>query len=691
LMYQGVPVEKPGDSSELAAARAGLAKIVSAKDGLELGLNGSRIVSLRLGKERFRTSTIGGFLVRDHAANSGFFPFENGTCAELGLRLDAAFKPEGRRILVEGALTDTTGRDRAVTLVCALPVEAQGWRWGQDVRSSRPIEGEEDFSETIAVKSGVNGKMSRYPLATVWAREEGIAVGVDMALPAQSRLGYHAGLKQLYVAFDFGLSREVRRSPGSARFRFIVYPVDPKWGFRSALEGFYEAFPQHFVKRVPSQGIWMPFTDIARVPGFADFGFGFQEGAPNVRFDDEHGVLSFVYVEPASHWLPMPPEAPRTYASALSVLSNDLAKARGPELQRMASATLLSGIQNEDGRFAMHIEKAPWCDGAIFLLSPQPGIETNSQLGWTKAGVMQRAIADAFARHRSNEPLPAAGSNQHPGLDGVYFDSLEMAAEDLDYRRDHFAGAETPLVFDSEGRVCQMVMFATWEFARAVADKLHAENKWTFANGALWKYAFPAPLLDVLGTEINWAPGGHFQPDPDALMNYRRALCRQKPYCFLMNTDYSKFEPDLVEKFFQRCLFYGMWPGFFDEAAASKDPYWASAKKWYDRDRPLFRKYIPLLREITAAGWEPITGASANNSKLWLERYGPGVGKRTFITVINDSDTAQEGTVTVDWAGLRRSPARVARELVTGNDVPLDSGKVHLQVGPQEARLFVFE
>jgi hypothetical protein len=32
----------------------------------------------------------------------------------------------------------------------------------------------------------------------------------------------------------------------------------------------------------------MPFTDIARVPAFEDFGFAFQEGAPNVPFDDAH-------------------------------------------------------------------------------------------------------------------------------------------------------------------------------------------------------------------------------------------------------------------------------------------------------------------------------------------------------------------------------------------------------------------
>jgi hypothetical protein len=109
-------------------------------------------------------------------------------------------------------------------------------------------------------------------------------------------------------------------------------------------------------------------------------------------------------------------------------------------------------------------------------------------------------------------------------------------------------------------------------------------------------------MLDVLGTEVNWLQQGEYAPDADAVMLFRRALCRQKPYCLLLNTDYAKFTPALVERYFQRCLFYGVWPGFFDPDAASKDPYWTSSKRWYERDRALFKKYIPLFQRVTAAG-----------------------------------------------------------------------------------------
>jgi hypothetical protein len=53
-------------------------------------------------------------------------------------------------------------------------------------------------------------------------------------------------------------------------------------------------------------------------------------------------------------------------------------------------------------------------------------------------------------------------------------------------------------------------------------------------------------------------------------MDLLRSMSGAKPYLLLMNTDYDRFTPDLVEKYFQRCLFYGMWPGFFSHNAADR-------------------------------------------------------------------------------------------------------------------------
>jgi hypothetical protein len=170
-------------------------------------------------------------------------------------------------------------------------------------------------------------------------------------------------------------------------------------------------------------------------------------------------------------------------------------------------------------------------------------------------------------------------------------------------------------------------------------------------------------------------------------MNFRRALCRQKPYCLLMNTDFARFTPELVERYFQRCLFYGVWPGFFDEEAASKDPYWASAKKWYERDRPLFRQYIPLLRRVTTAGWQPLPHAACDNSKILVERFGPEADGTVLLTLLNDTTDAQSGTVTADLKALGLKQPASAHELVSGNAAkPSDRGW-HISLRPQQAEV----
>jgi hypothetical protein len=581
ILFQGATLREVTQTrAEPNAAR----RKVSTHDGIKLTLRDYTITSLQLAGKELSAPSPSGFLVRDVAADSDVFAFTNSACQELGLKLKARFNPAKDHLAIEGRVIDTTGRDRALTLLFAVPLDATGWHWGDDVRGNRLIEGTGEFANTVSLRCGANGKMSLYPLAAVWNDRTGLALGLDMDHPAQYRLVYHAGTKQFFIAYDFGLAKDTAKPASGAEFRFVLYCFDPRLGFRAALQKYYDIFPQHFTKRVAREGVWMPFTDIANVPAFEDFGFAFQEGGSNVAFDDQHGIASFVYVEPMSHWLAMPSDVPRTYESAMSVLNKDLAGARGKDAAKMAAATLTSGIEGADGRLSLYLVKAPWCDGGVFSLNPDPAIPTTPDHPFNKAMVMRQTIEAAFQK---NQPKQAPSVyqpstlNYQPtaGLDGVYLDSLEMSSTELNYRREHFRTASVPLVFDREGRPCQLMIFNTWTFERDIAAQMHARGKLMFANAVLWQFSFPAPLLDVLGTEVNWLHQGEYAPDTDAVMNFRRALCRQKPYCLLMNTDYARFTPELVERYFQRSLFYGVWPGFFDEEAASKDPYWVSAKK----------------------------------------------------------------------------------------------------------------
>lgn len=745
--------------------------------------------------------------VRDVTAGSGFVEPEfkslpaaagelvlEGPIAELQLTVHARVTrlPEGLR--VDAEVRDGSGQDRALTVVCAHRVAASGWRWHDDQRTSREIASGQSYRNWVAVQAGANGMASRYPLACIGGAARAVAIGVPLDVPRLARFGYEPAAGELYAAVDLGLSPATRSFPSRAAVSVVLYSCDPAWGFRSALERYYRLFPDCFVKRNAREGTWMPFTDIATIEGFADFAFQFQEGAPNPAFDEAHGIDSFVYVEPMSLWVAMPPEMERTNERALAYV-REQAAAGNRQMQAAASSVVIEA----GGDWSGGIVKAPWCDGALYLLNPSPrlrrtaadpvtqfeqkwetielaeqraglhtaawrpwekgyeivpgagrdgsaaarmaraagGLSTGASQTvvlnqetavpldarvWTRAEAVTGTADNSYAlyidlTYRDGTPgwgfvtmaatgshdwaplelriepakpvhsltchvlfraphegtvwfddvfLASAGTTQNlivqpgfepekaaagppPALDGVYIDSYEMAADLRNYRPEHLAAAETPLVFDRDGQVCQLGIFNTVEFTREVAQRQWARGKMMFANSTPDRFPWGAAWLDVLGTETNWATAGAYTPNPDSVMNYRRALCSQRPYLLLLNTVYDEFKPEWVELYFKRCLAYAVFPGFFSHNAAD-NPYWGRPDL-YNRDRPLFRRFLPAIQALSAAGWEPVTHARSSIPSVYVERFGrPGTA--LYLTVFNDSPEPATVGISVDQDAL---------------------------------------
>ncbi len=160
--------------------------------------------------------------------------------------------------------------------------------------------------------------------------------------------------------------------------------------------------------------------------------------------------------------------------------------------------------------------------------------------------------------------------------------------------------------------------------------------------------------------------GEAWRPMSDADLIYRRAMCKGKPYCFLMNTRFEDFSHELVEKYMKRCLAYGMFPGFFSHNA-SQGQYF-TRPELYNRDRPLFKKYVPLCKLVAEAGWEPVTQARSDNEHVYVECFGD-----RYFTVFNDSPQRRTATIT-----LENRPATPSRELVSGRAVPWHDGQTTL-------------
>jgi hypothetical protein len=600
-----------------------------------------------------------GFWLRDVAADSDFVSLDRGEA--LGLKLDIGKTPAaqaGAATIYTGRLVGAAGKDRAVTLLYTLPVPGGGWRWLAGPRQDVPAESPNDYAAVSRFGATGTGRLSLYPLAAVSKAGRGQAISIDMARPAFFRVGFAAGTGELYIAYDLALSAE----KDSAEFAFSTFSFDGSAGFRGAVARLYEVYPEQFRCRTPEQGIWMPFYAISKVAGWQDFGFKFKEGNGETAWDDAHDILTFRYTEPMTWWMTMPKDGPRTIAAALAEARRLAAKG-----DSRAQALLTSGHQDESGQFVAQLRNEPWCNGAVWSMNSSPGIRGD--------------VTDFKNKWNAELSKKLYGATRGGDLDGEYVDSSEgYVTAELDFRRDHLATARTPLVFSADGlRPAVFRGLIVAEYVRAIAEDVHGMGKLMMANGTPGRLCWLAPWLDVMGTETDWNPAGRWRPMSDEELLYRRVLCGPKPYCFLMNTNFGDFPHELVEKYMKRCLAYGMFPGFFSHNAS--EGHYFSQPKLYDRDRDLFRKYVPLCRRVAEAGWRPVTGARSSDPKVYLERFG-----EQYLTVFNDAGRKTEAIITfVDGA-----PAK-PRDLVSGAEVPVADGRIRLSIGAEDVAVLALK
>jgi len=198
------------------------------------------------------------------------------------------------------------------------------------------------------------------------------------------------------------------------------------------------------------------------------------------------------------------------------------------------------------------------------------------------------------------------------------------------------------------------------------------------ANSTPIRLCWLTPLLDVVGSETDWNPGGTWRPMSDGDLLFRRVLCKGKPYCFLMNTDFERFSHELVERYMKRCLAYGMFPGFFSHNAS--EGHYFTRPQLYERDRDLFRKYVPLCKAVAEAGWEPITGARSNRKTVYIERFG-----RQYLTVFNDGSQQQEVTLTTEMDVPEKT-----QELLTGRDIAWHKAQAALKLAAGDVAVLKF-
>lgn len=599
-----------------------------------------------------------GFLVRDvQRADDGYAPIPVGGEAK-GVRLSVVETPAADGATYRVTVEDRTGRDRALTLVYAWPLPAGNLVFEEDPRTAVPLaDNAPQRSDAQAMGCGAGG-LNRWPFGAVSVGGRGFALGIDTAHPAYFRTAVHPRTRLLFIAFDLGLAPEKR----TAAFAFRRFTFTG--GFRGALAAYAAREPDAFKTRVPEQGIWMPFRAIKSVENWQDFGFKFKEGNDETAWDDAHGIFTFRYTEPTTWWLSMD----KAHGTNRFTMADCLAKVESLAAKGDPRARAWRGsvMRDEDGARVGRVMDTPWCRGAIWLLSPLPDI----------AGICEYKVKNTeadFAKFYA-KPFPV-------GQDGEYIDSAEgYLTPTLDFNRAVFAASDTPLVFssDEDHRPALFKGLSMYEYVRRTAARVWPRGRFVMANGVPGRWPWLPAYVDVGGTETQWIDEeGRWRPESHRSLLYKRALSMGKPYCYLQNVDFEKFAYADMENFMRHCVAYGLFPGCFSHNAS--EGHYFTRPEVYNRDRPLFKKYVPLCKMLSEAGWRPVnTLVASTDSRVFVEQFGA-----RYVTVFNSARATVKVRLTAK-AGARAS------EHVEGGEVSFADGVATLELAPDAVRVLDF-
>ena len=559
---------------------------------------------------------------------------------ELGIRVAAKFRSGGEFLELSGTVEDLTGTDRGLDLVFGLPVGAKGWRWGRSIRDEAPLT---DRAEVL--------DETTFSAVSDPATGDGLALVVPPDSPCDFQFG-HSSEFGYHVRFRFGLSQAAGGElKGRAPFRLVIYRTEGRWGLRDSARRYYEFWPQAFAKRVKREGLWMFGSPRFEIPDPDNYAFH-EAGPAGWEFDDAHRIYTCPYIIPGQREIKRLPSLPESRQVAMEVF-RDWKPSPGDdrEMKAIIDNCLLHAA---DGQPQIRIRDTAWGGRSItFPLNAAPRLFADSD----KSTVAKTLLARTAAMH-----------DETPNLDGIYVDSLGAWGNYINHRLDHFASAQVPLGYDpNDGRPLIHNRFSLLEFLWSLRDQMHDRDKLLFANGLHHNRRFHFFALDIMGVE------GHGR------LEHKRVMSYQKPFLLLIYNIHD--DPDKMEHYFHLCTFYGIYPSFANMRVYETPESYAPVAVLNDR-------FVPVLRQITSAGWQPITCAKSSDPGVWLERWGPNDAGTVYLTVYNTSKTEARAELEIETDALGLSGNKLtATDLLSSDRWPakIEEGRAMLAVPvPQE-------
>jgi len=644
-----------------------------------------------------KVSDVGGPLVSAGGSHS-----QTETVTSVETIISATYTEHSNHIEIRGTIDDTRSSDRAITVGYSLPVRfIPGWKFHYDMQRSdtiiEPNVYSADTSRYWVSGSGWRDYNSRYTLCAISDDNAGLAFGLPLDEYYRYWFDYDSNNELFSIYFDLGITnRATDHFDGNGSFSFIIFKLDePEWGFRSALDKYYDIYPWAFEKRETNEGLVVAFDDLRNADEdqngdgpIEDFGIAFWSGVDSGdglegQWLNNKGIEIYSHCqEPGFKSISIGSTTP-TYAEVENQLDNYYNA--GGDARDQANAVFTSALfkdQAVDPRdYKMAGTKAKFyqnTDPDVPYYTDGPANHNHNQKDHKFKKI------DYFYDHSST----AANSYQ---VDGMLMDSLEGSYYRQNYRDSHIQVTKNPPTFDVDSKNVTLVQpMGMLEFLKDYQTYVHSKGDLSMANAAVWQVPHYEAYLDVSITEVTWADANGFALPADAHedMAFKRSTCYQKQHCFLYDPDdFTWIDYEDTEKYMQFCLFYGIFPGMGNDFNSMgenhsyfTDPYGTPGNEWYmyNRDRDLFKKYVPLVQDISKAGWEPVTYGKTDDPEFLIERYGYKESDDLHFTVFNKGGAGTSTTITLDASDMGIKGNVHVRDLVSNTTLPSNyfNGKI---------------
>ena len=507
---------------------------------------------------------------------------------EEGLRWRLYFTPEeDGSVFVVGEIEADAERRVEAAIEYMLP--EGDWIWHDDIASARPLRGGGAPRRNAFAWPFGCGEQSRYPLGVVSRGREIVVFETVPESPRAFRIEAADGPPRLRVAFDLGLTPLTAQFPRRASFAVAVYEMNAAAGspFRAAWERFQTRHPGAFRRRTHEVGLWLPH-DARPTSDVEEFHPLWGCSAPARR--------RFLFSLPFhARW---PLDASRTFDEneARRRLRFYAAFDRGA-VGLAARTALLGGARAEDGALAIVMDDRE----AELEVNAHPAFMT------TPSQPLNRAQAE-WATIRA-----AAASGEYAGVYVAGAGRLRA----LDTNRAALAVASMPATWRENDRAIGLAgPLAAMDYLRSLARALEPMDVWL----AVEVSGVCPPCLPTVGDVLLTGESPENKADRERRWNALRALAGAKPVIVVFNEDFEAWSTTDLRARCERCLLYGFLPA--PGRAPNGNVYW-NEPRWLERDRPLWRMYLPWLRRLAEAGWRPQGRAHPLAPEWRVEQFGP--------------------------------------------------------------------